>query len=106
MRRITTLLAALLMALGLAAGPAVAMQPPGEGAQDNFGCALQDDGTYAEDPVDGHPGVAGLGRDGPSFERVQNNTEDTPAGDTGPTAWNAVHNSNPIEPGTCHKLED
>ena len=105
MRRITTLLAALLMALGLTAGPAVAMQPPGEGAQDNFGCALED-GDYVSDPVNGHPGASGLGTDGPSFHRVQENTEGTPAGDSGPTAWNAVDNSNPIEAGTCHKVED
>ena len=72
MRRITTLLAALLMALGLTAGPAVAMQPPGEGAKDNFTC---DDEHGAPG---GHPGAAGL---------VDATTEDRP------TAWNAVNNS-------------
>jgi hypothetical protein len=53
-RRITTMFAAMLLAQAALAGPAVAMQPPGHGAQDRFGCL---DGV--DQPVAGHPGGAG-----------------------------------------------
>ncbi len=61
MRRILTLLSALLLSLGLTAGPAVAFEPPGKGAQDNFDCVEAEDGDEdALSPVRGHPGAAGL----------------------------------------------
>ena len=93
------ILAAMLLALAATAGSAVAFQPPADAAADNFGCAYDEDEGYVTDPVNGHPGVAGLRTDGPSF-----NNAATPLGD-GPTAWNAVHKDNPIVAGTCHKAE-
>lgn len=100
LRRISVTLAAMLMALGLSAGSALAFQPPADAAADNFGCAYDEEEGYVTDPVNGHPGVAGLRTDGPSF-----NTAATPLGD-GPTAWNAVHKDNPVVAGTCHKAEE
>ncbi len=100
LRRISVTLAAMLMALGLSAGSALAFQPPADAAADNFGCAYDEEEGYVTDPVNGHPGVAGLRTDGPSF-----NNAATPLGD-GPTAWNAVHKDNPVVAGTCHKEED
>ena len=100
LRRISVTLAAMLMALGLSAGSALAFQPPADAAADNFGCAYDEEEGYHTDPVDGHPGVAGLGREGPSFK-----TAATPLGD-GPTAWNAVDKAQPIVAGTCHKAEE
>ena len=100
MRRITTLLAALLMALGLTAGPAVAMQPPGEGAQDNFGC--DEDGD--DDPVGGHPGSYNSG-DGVGLDAATTKLDE--AGHPHPTAWNAAHRTGdgpedgPIVLGEC-----
>ena len=101
LRRISVTLAAMLMALGLSAGSALAFQPPADAAADNFGCVYdEEEGEYKTDPVNGHPGVAGLRTDGPSF-----NNAATPLGD-GPTAWNAVHKDNPVVAGTCHKAEE
>lgn len=100
LRRISVTLAAMLMALGLSAGSALAFQPPADAAADNFGCAYDEEEGYVTDPVNGHPGVAGLRTDGPSF-----NNAATPLGD-GPTAWNAVHKDNPVVAGTCHKAEE
>lgn len=55
MRRLMTITATGLLAIGVLAGPAAAMQPPGEPAQSNFGCV---DGQ--DNPVAGHPGAAGI----------------------------------------------
>lgn len=99
-RRLSVTLTATLLALGATAGTALAFQPPADAAAGNFGCVTDEDGTIVgSDPVDGHPGVAGLGRDGPSFNRAA-----TPLGD-GPTAWNAVHKDNPIVGGSCEQLQ-
>lgn len=87
MRRITTI-AALLLTLATVTTPAVAMQPPGEGAQDNFGCVDGEDAAVA-----GHPGAAGLVDAAP---RVGELTDDPL-----PTAWNAVEHADPIELGEC-----
>ena len=88
MKRISTLLAAMLLALGLSAGPALAMQPPGSGAQDNFGCLDGEDAAVA-----GHPGAAGLVDATPKVRAL---TEDDL-----PTAWNAFEHAEPIELGEC-----
>ena len=101
LRRISVTLAAMLLALAATAGSAVAFQPPAEEGAKQFGCVYDEDGNVIDsDPVDGHPGVAGLGREGPSFK-----TAATPLGD-GPTAWNAVDKAQPIVAGTCHKAEE
>ena len=88
MKRLSTWLAATVLALGLSAGPAVAMQPPGSGAQDNFGCADGEDEAVA-----GHPGAAGLVDATPKVGALTD--DDTP------TAWNAVQHAEPIELGAC-----
>ncbi len=88
MKRLSTLLAATLLALGLSAGPALAMQPPGDGAQDNFGCVDGEDSAVA-----GHPGATGLGDATP---KVGGLTDDEM-----PTAWNAVEHAEPIVLGEC-----
>lgn len=80
--------AAGALTLGVLAGPATAMQPPGEPAQDNFGCV---DGQ--DNPVGGHPGAAGIAD---AAARVKGLT-----GDPTPTAWNAVEHADPIEFGSC-----
>ncbi len=100
MRRITTLLAAVVLALGLSAGPALAMQPPGQGAQDNFGC--DEDGE--DDPVWGHPGsrnsAEGVGLAETTIRLMDE-------GHDHPTAWNAAHRTGdgpedgPIVLGEC-----
>lgn len=89
MRRLISLCAVTLIALGTAAGPALAFEPPGQGAADQFDCIGE--GPLA--PVRGHPGAAGLVDATP---RVGELTADTPAGDTRPTAWSAVDNAAPI----------
>ncbi len=96
MRRITTLLAALLLALGLSAGPALAMQPPGQGAQDNFGCP---------NPIDGHPGSYNSGDDvglNAATDKLMDQEHNPTSGH--PTAWNAVERTGedgPIVLGEC-----
>ncbi len=111
MRRITTLLAAMLLALGLTAGPAIAMQPPGEGAQDNFGC---EDGEVGgeTDPIGGHPGSYNsgdsVGLDAATAKLMEK--EDNPTSGH-PTAWNAVehtggHGGGPIYIGECSGDDD
>jgi hypothetical protein len=87
-RRTTTLLAAAAAALALTAGPALAMQPPGHGAQDRFGCF---EGTNS--PIAGHPGAAGLVAATPKVQALTGNDM--------PTAWNAVAKARPIELGHC-----
>ncbi len=64
------------------------MQPPGEPAQENFGCA---DGK--DDPVNGHPGAPGIAD---ATARVASLT-----GNDTPTAWNAVAFADPIDAGSC-----
>ncbi len=86
--RKTTLLATTLLTMAMAAGPAMAMQPPGRGAQANFGCVDGEDSAVA-----GHPGAAGLTHATP---RVGELTDDPL-----PTAWNAVEHADPIEFGEC-----
>lgn len=81
MRRIATLLASMLLALGLFAGSAFAMQPPAESAQHLFGCV-------EGNPVPGHPGAAGLTHAAPLVHEL--------TGDDQPTAWNAVQYADPI----------
>lgn len=88
MRRLTTIAAAGLLTLGALAGPAAAMQPPGEPAQDNFGCVNGEDNAVA-----GHPGAAGIVD---AATRVRDLT-----GDPTPTAWNAVEHAEPIDFGSC-----
>lgn len=88
MRAIAVLLGVVLLALGLLAAPAAAMQPPGEGAQGNFGCV-----NGRTSPVAGHPGAAGLLHATPMVSTLTGNPM--------PTAWNAVHRAEPIELGTC-----
>jgi hypothetical protein len=88
MRRITTLLAATGATLALAGGPALAMQPPGHGAQGNFGCF-----EGANSPIAGHPGAAGLVDATPKVQALTGNDM--------PTAWNAVAKAGPIELGHC-----
>ena len=88
MRRVSTLLAATLLALGLSAGPALAMQPPGSGAHDNFGCVNDEDEAVA-----GHPGAAGLVDATPKVGQLTD--------DEMPTAWNAVEHADPIALGKC-----
>jgi hypothetical protein len=87
-RRITILLAAVGATLALAGGPALAMQPPGHGAQDNFGCF-----EGADDPIAGHPGAAGLVDATPEVRDLTDNPL--------PTAWNAVAKAGPIVLGHC-----
>lgn len=82
MRRVTILFTASLFALMMLAGTAVAMQPPGEPAQDLFACV---EGS----PVPGHPGAAGLVDATPLVGHL--------TGDTQPTAWNAVEHADPIK---------
>lgn len=82
MRRITILFTALLFALTTSVGTAAAMQPPGEPAQERFGCV---NGS----PVPGHPGANGIHD---ATIRVHEQT-----GDPTPTAWNAVEHAEPVE---------
>ena len=84
MRRLIISLAAITAVLGLTAGPAAAMQPPGPPAQQHFGCP---------DPVGGHPGAAGIVD---ATARVNALT-----GNPMPTAWNAVYHADPIVLGEC-----
>jgi hypothetical protein len=88
MRRISTLLAATLLAIGMTASGASAMQPPGEAAQHLFGCL---DGT--DEAVAGHPGARGLVKATPLVGGLTD--------DQLPTAWNAVEHADPIEFGGC-----
>lgn len=88
MRRTAILSTALLVTLGMTAGPAAAMQPPGEPAQEHFGCVDGRDSAVA-----GHPGAAGLVDATP---RVAELTDDP-----SPTAWNAVEHAGPVELGSC-----
>jgi hypothetical protein len=88
MRRTMTLLAGTLLAVGMIAGPAVAMQPPGPGAQDHFGCKDGENSAVA-----GHPGAAGLVDATP----LVGGLTDDPL----PTVWNAVEHADPIDLGTC-----
>lgn len=88
MRRTLVLLAAMVFSLAVMAGPALAMQPPGPAAQDNFGCVGVEDS-----PVAGHPGAKGLVDAAPRVGEL--------TGDQSPTAWNAVEHADPIELGSC-----
>ena len=88
MRRVCVLLTATLFAFAMLAGPALAMEPPGKGAQDNFGCL---DGE--NNAVGGHPGAAGLTHATPKVAELTGNPQ--------PTAWNAVTHADPIELGEC-----
>jgi hypothetical protein len=88
MRRILTMTAGTLLAIGMIAGPAWAMQPPGPGAKHHFGCADGEDNAVA-----GHPGAAGLVDATPLVGRLTD--------DSLPTAWNAVEHAAPIDLGTC-----
>lgn len=92
MRRMLTLLSGLLLVLGLAAGPAVAFEPPGEGAQDNFDCLANDDGEIdALSPVRGHPGAAGL------YENDAHTTAVSNSDGNSTTAWKpALDSNNPV----------
>lgn len=103
MRTTMLLVPATLLLLVLTAGAAVAMQPPGDGAQDRFGCVENED-----DPIGGHPGSTG-GLDDATFRlmdwRHPQSGDDHPTGDH-PTAWNAVANTGggdgwPIKLGSC-----
>lgn len=80
MRRITILFTALLIALAMTAGTALAMQPPGEPAQGNFGCV---EGS----PIPGHPGANGL---------IGASAKSPDAKPHSPTAWSAVDRAGPI----------
>jgi hypothetical protein len=88
MRRAGALLVAMFLALAMMSGVAVAMQPPGSGAQDNFGCVDGEDQAVA-----GHPGAVGLLHATPKVGAL--------TGDPLPTAWNAVEHADPIELGSC-----
>lgn len=88
MRRIMMLFVAVLSGLVLTAAPALAMQPPGEPAQEHFGCVDGEDSAVA-----GHPGAAGLVDATPLVGEL---TEDPL-----PTAWNAVEHAGPIDFGSC-----
>jgi hypothetical protein len=88
MRRITISLAAMLLALGMTAGSALAMQPPGGPAQHLFGCVEGEDAAVA-----GHPGARGLVDATPKVADLTGNPM--------PTAWNAVTRAEPIELGGC-----
>ncbi len=93
--RITTLISATLFALAATSGSAVAMQPPGGGAQDLFGCP---------NPIAGHPGSYNsgdeVGLDAATFMLDER-------GHDHPTAWNAAARTGggpeygPIVLGTC-----
>lgn len=88
MRRLITLAAASLLTLVMLAAPATAMQPPGEPAQEHFGCVNGEDNAVA-----GHPGAAGLTHAAPLVRDL--------TGDPTPTAWNAVEHADPIDFGSC-----
>ena len=88
MRRILVTLAGLLLAMALTTGSALAMEPPGEPAQQHFGCI---DGQT--EPILGHPGAAGLSHATPKVAGLTGNSQ--------PTAWNAVAHADPIELGGC-----
>jgi hypothetical protein len=92
MRRMLTLLFALLLALGLTAGPALAFEPPGKGAQDNFDCVPNEEGEIdALSPVRGHPGAAGL------YENDAHVTAVDKSGGNSTTAWKpALDPENPV----------
>lgn len=88
MRPVTIVTAVLLLALAALASPALAMQPPGSGAADNFGCVDNEDSAVA-----GHPGARGLLHSTPMVAEL--------TGDPMPTAWNAVEHADPIDLGSC-----
>lgn len=88
MRRTATMLATVSLSLATLAGPAVAMEPPGGGAQNNFGCVDGEDNAVA-----GHPGANGLTHSTPKVRDL--------TGDSMPTAWNAVEHADPINLGSC-----
>jgi hypothetical protein len=92
MRRMLTLLSALLLCLALTAGPALAFEPPGSGAQDNFDCVLNEDGEVDPlSPVRGHPGAAGL------YENDAHVTAASNSGGNSTTAWKpALNPDNPV----------
>lgn len=88
MRRMMTLLSALLLSLGLTAGPALAFEPPGEGAQDNFDCI----GESSLAPVRGHPGAAGL------YENDAHATAVDKSDGNSTTAWKPANDpDNPVD---------
>lgn len=88
MRRITTILTAMVLGLGLTAGNALAMEPPAEAAKHLFGCVDGQDSAVA-----GHPGARGLVDATPRVGGLTGNEM--------PTAWNAVAHAGPIELGGC-----
>jgi hypothetical protein len=87
-RRAAALLLATGLTLGLTTASALAMQPPGKGAQDRFGCVDGEDAAVA-----GHPGAAGLVAATPRVAELTGNAM--------PTAWNAVTRAEPIVLGSC-----
>ena len=95
MRRIIVLLATLLFTLGLMAGPATAMQPPGQGqgVDDNFPCTEE-----GEMPFDVHPGAAGLADATLLAAGMTADAEpQIPHGfEMSLTAWNAAFIDNPV----------
>ena len=93
MRRISVILAAMLLALAMTAGSALAMQPPGqaERVDDRFDC-IEGDHDESLNPVYGHPGAEGLV---PA-------TRDHAASST---AWESVFNSEAIV-NSCEDPKD
>lgn len=87
-KRVSIVLATLAVAIAGVAAPAQAMQPPGHGAKDRFGCV---DGE--NQAVAGHPGATGLLHAAPRVAAL--------TGNDAPTAWNAVERAGPIELGSC-----
>lgn len=89
MPRIRVLIAATLLALASMAGPALAFQPPGAGAQDRFDCV--ESAPEGLEPVAGHPGAAGLYDNGAHLRAVENSDGNST------TAWKpALNDENPV----------
>jgi hypothetical protein len=99
MRRIITLLAGALLALGLTAGPALAFEPPGNQDPYLFGC--DDDGN--SHPVLGHPGA--VDSDGAGIDHATGLVAGL-TGDGQPTAWNAVQHTDQIVAGECPSADE
>ncbi len=103
MKRAITLIAAMLLALAMMAGPAAAFSPPGEAdvLDDVFPCMEE-----GEDQPDVHPGSAGLaGEDGATMQAAGNtmgvaSVPHVVEGDlegASLTAWNAAFIPNLVE---------